>query len=114
MKTIMLIAATLSLCANSVEATGADVSTSFCTSPYVKRDFGTTDAVIYYSLSSAATYRVCTLKASPIQVTALNPNGVQMTFDVAGNSCFDVSTAQLSIKANPATTGNSVVYCKIG
>jgi len=103
----------------------ADISTGACGSPFVQRDFGFPAVTIYYGASTssgsggggggggAGTYRICSLN-SAIQITLANSNGAQIIEKVEAQSCMDVSSSQIQVSAQPATTGKSVVYCKIG
>lgn len=100
----------------------ADISTGACGSPFVQRDFGFPAVTVYYGAPAgsgggggggAETYRICSLN-SAIQITLANSNGAQIIEQVEAQSCMDVSSSQIQVSAQPATTGKSVVYCKIG
>lgn len=90
----------------------ADISTNACSPTIVVRDFGPVAAPIYYSpMASAGTYRICSTKAT-IQIILANSDGTLKTVNLLAPGCIDVSSFSIAIAASPATTGNSVFYCK--
>ena len=111
MRSILLLTLVIGLYSSSAIA---DITKGACIPPYVQRDFPAGTTTIYSSTTTTtALYRVCSFSVA-IQLVATPNSGTPTTFDLAATTCLDVSVVELGVKTTKVTTGDSVIYCKIG